>query len=527
MITAAEAASKIDDEASVAISGFGASGHPESVVLQLEKRFLETSSPRNLTLIFAAGQGDAADRGLNRLAHPGLVSRVIGGHWGTVQKLGKMAIEGAIEAYNLPQGVIEHLLRDSAAHRPGHLSAVGLETFADPRHGGGKVNARTREDIARLMPINGQEYIYYKAIPVTVGIIRGTSADVDGNISCEREALLLDQLAIAMAARNRGGIVIAEVARLTERGSLDPRMVKVPASMVDYVVVSDPGEHWQTYADPFNPALCGETRLPLQGLASMAMGERKIIARRATMELRPGKLVNLGFGMPEGVGAVAAEEGIFDRVTLTTEPGVFGGVPTSGYSFGTCLNPAAIIDQPSQFDFYDGGGLDISILGLAEADRNGNINVSRFGPLLAGCGGFINICQATKKLVFVGTFTAGGLKVAVEDGRLEIVREGKARKFVADVEQRTFAGSQARRQGQTVLYVTERCVFRMAESGLELIEVAPGIDIDKHILALMDFRPAIADRLVAMDARIFREGPMGLGRDWYAPTPDMPTTKTR
>lgn len=511
VVAAEDAVRQIRSGDTVATSGFGAAGLAEGVIAALEERFVASAEPRNLTLLFSAGQGDSAERGLNCLARDGLVAGAIGGHWGALPRLAKMALDGRIAAYNLPQGVIEHLLRDIAARRPGHFSSVGLGTFVDPRLGGGKINARTTCDLSHLIEVDGQELIFYKAIPVNVGIIRGTTADSDGNISCEREAMALDQLSIAMAAHNCGGLVIAEVERVAERGSLDPRMVKVPGGMVDCIVVVKPTDRWQTFGSPYNPALCGEIRLPPDNIAAMGMGDRKIIARRAALELRSGEMVNLGYGMPEGVGAVAAEEGIFDLLTLTTESGVFGGVPCSSYSFGTAVNPQAIIDQPYQFDFYDGGGLDISILGLAQADRQGNLNVSRFGPVLAGCGGFINICQATRKLVFVGTFTAGGLEVVVDSGKLVVKKEGRAQKFVAEVEQRTFSGHHARRRGQNVLYVTERCVFRLIDDGLELVEVAPGIDVEKHILPYMGFRPRISPQLTEMDHRIFRNAAMGLG----------------
>jgi propionate CoA-transferase len=435
---------------------------------------------------------------------------VIGGHFGAAPKLGKLIIEDKVRAYNLPQGTICHLLRDIAGHKPGHLSTVGLGTFIDPRFGGGKLNARTTEDLVRLMTVDGQEYMFYKAMPVQVGILRGTTADLDGNITCEQEAVLLEQLALAMAVHNSGGIVIAEVKRLANQRTLDPRQVRIPAAMVDYIIVTKPENHWQTHSEAFNPSYCGEIQTPLGEMEPMAMSERKIIARRAAMELRSGDIVNLGYGIPQGVGGIAVEEGLTELLTLTTEPGVFGGAPADGLAFGASTNPQAIIDQPAQFDFYDGGGLDIAVLGLAQADREGNLNVSRFGPSLAGCGGFINICQGAKKIVFTGTFTAGGLQVVVTGGRLSIVKEGKTRKFINEVEQRTFSGPEAARRSQPVLYVTERCV----ETGLELIEIAPGIDIEKDILAHMAFRPRISKTLITMDDRIFRAGAMGLGDDF-------------
>jgi propionate CoA-transferase len=513
--TAEEAIRIIRDHDTIATGGFVGTGFPEEIAIEIEKYFLEHGRPNNLTLVYSAGQGDGKTRGLNHLGHAGLVKRVIGGHWGLVPKLQKLAFDNSIEAYNLPQGVVSQLYRAIAGHKPRLITHVGLGTFVDPRLSGGKINPVTTEDLVELIEFDGREYLAYKTFPINVVILRGTTADTNGNITMEKEGLTLDSLAMATAARNSGGFVIVQVERIAERGTLNSRQIRIPGILVDCVVVSKPENHWQTFGDRYNPARSGEIKMPLQSIPPMEMSDRKIIARRAAFELKPNNVVNLGIGMPEGVSIVANEEKILSYITLTTEPGVIGGLPEGGLNFGSGINTEALVDQNAQFDFYDGGGLDIAFLGLAEADRQGNLNVSKFGPRLAGAGGFINISQNAKVVVFVGTFTAGGLQTAVKDGALVIEQEGKNKKFVEQVEHVTFSGHYAVKAKKRVLYITERCVFKLTDAGMELVEIAPGVDLEKDILAHMDFRPIIHEPIKLMDVRIFQMQPMGVAESFF------------
>ncbi|MDX2290255.1 MAG: malonate decarboxylase subunit alpha [Hyphomicrobiaceae bacterium] len=513
VISADEAIALIGDDNVVTTTGFVQSCIPESLHAALERRFLATASPKNLTLIMCAGAGDSKGLGTGRLHHDGLLKRVIAANFGRMPKVAEAAQKGRIQGYNLPQGVISKLYRTCASGQPGLFSKVGLRTYVDPRLGGGKVNDATTEDIVTLVEVAGREWLFYKATPIDVALIRATSADPSGNLSMEKEALTLDTLSQAMAAHNNGGIVIAQVERIVEQGSIRPKDVKVPGILVDCVVVAESPElHRMNYGVMYDPALSGEVRVPVDAIARLPLDERKIIARRAAFELPLNGAINLGVGAPDGVASIAAEEKVTPYLTMTTEAGAVGGVLAGGSSFGSSVNANALLDQSQMFDFYHGGGLDLTCLGMAECDQHGNVNTSRFGGRLNGCGGFIDISQNARAVVFAGTFTAGGLEVAIRDGCLVIVSEGRTRKFVKAVEQITFSGPFASERSQPVIYVTERCVFQLTPEGLELVEVAPGIDIEKDILAHMDFAPVIAKPIV-MDRRIFVEEPMDLMAD--------------
>ena len=510
IISLEQAVSMIKDGDKIGIGGFIGSGHPQEFSVGIEESFLKSGHPRDLTIMFSAGIGDGTDRlGLNKLGHEGLLKRIIGGHWGLIPKLQRLVFENKVEGYNLPLGTISLLFREIAGHRPGVITKVGLKTFVDPRLEGGKMNERSKEDLVELMHIDGEEWLRYKSFPLNVALIRATYCDEDGNATMEKEAATLDSLSIAQAAKNSGGIVLLQVEKVVQNGTLDPRKVKIPGIYVDGIVVSRPENHWQTYEAPYNPALSGEVKVPVDSIAPMPLNPRKVVCRRAAMELDPKAIINLGIGMPEGIANVANEEGL-PGLKLTVEAGGIGGVPMAGTAFGTCTNPDAIIDQPYQFDFYDGGGLDQAFLGLAECDKDGNINVSRFGPKIAGCGGFINITQTAPVVVYCGTFTASGLKESFADGKLTIVQEVKIKKFKENVEQITFSAQYAHEVGQKVMYVTERAVFELLEGKLTLTEIAPGVDLQKDILDQMEFMPAISENLKEMDARLFREEKMGL-----------------
>ncbi|SFH24534.1 propionate CoA-transferase [Desulfotomaculum arcticum] len=484
-----------------------------ALIAALAQRYKATQTPKNLTLVHVSGIGDNHELGLNQLALPGLLKRAIGGHWGMAPKMCAFAANEEVEAFNLPQGVLSQLMREIAGGRLGLVTHVGLRTFIDPRVEGGKLNQKAKEsevNLVELININGQERLFYPVFSPNVAFIKGSTADEKGNISFEKEPAYLEALSVAQATKNKGGKVIVQVQRVAQAKSIDPHYVKIPGNLVDIIVV-DPGQ-WQTVDGQYNPGLSGEIRIPISSIPPLELSERKIIARRAAMEVTPG-LINIGMGMPDGIANVAAEEGFYDRITFCIEQGIYGGVPAGGVIFGTTYNPEVFIDAPYQFDFFDGGGLDIACLGMAQVDHKGNVNVSKIGKRIIGTGGFVNISQNAKKVVFCGTFMGGGLKVNVNDGSLQIINEGKYQKFVNDVDQITFSGEYAVFSGQQVLYVTERAVFQLTAQGVELIEIAPGIDMHRDILDKLTFNPQISSNLKTMDKCIFKEEPMGLHAD--------------
>lgn len=510
IMSAKEAVKLVESGKTLCSEGFVGAALAEELLIELQNRYLETGSPRNLTLLYAAGQGDGKERGLNHLGEEGLLKRTIGGHWNLAGRLQKLALEEKMEAYNLPQGVIAQMYRDIAAGRP-TLSRIGLHTFVDPRLQGGRLNCVTKEEIVHLMEIDGEEYLKYDHLHLDYAFIRGTYADDRGNISMERECCDLGVLAIAEAVKNCGGTVIVQVEKVVEAGSLNPRYVRIPGMLVDVVVpAEDRRNHMQTFKTQYRPSYSGERPASVKEQEPLRMDVRKLIGRRCAMELKKDTVVNLGIGMSEIVGTVALEEGIEKDMTFTIEGGPVGGTALSGMDFGAMAGPECIMDQASMFDFYDGGGLDEAFLGMAECDSIGNINVSKFGSRIAGAGGFINISQTARKVVFCGTFTAKGLEVEARDGKLVIQKEGQIDKFVKKVRHITFNSQLAKRQKQEIMYITERAVFKLGEETIVLTEIAPGIDLHKDVLDHMEFECVVSTDLKKMDERIFREEKMGL-----------------
>jgi propionate CoA-transferase len=510
VISAIEAAKLIRDRDTVFIGGSGG-GHavPEAMIDALRDRHIETNEPRGLTLASSVSIGDWESTGFNKLANPSLVRRVISGGFNNCPAFAALAIADEVEAYTLPQGVLSQLTRDIAAGRPGLLTRTGLHTFIDPRHGGGKQSKRTMEDLVRLMTIDDEEFLLYRSFPINVAIIRGTSADERGNISMEDEAFLGENFSLAAAAHLHGGITIAQVQRLVAQGNLSGKDVKVPGALVDYVVVAP--DQKQTYRTAYSPAFAGRTRVPDREIRPLPFDIRKVVARRAAMELFPGAIVNLGFGISNGISGVAAEEGLYRDLTLTVEQGIIGGVPAGGKDAGAGVNFDMMAAQPDQFDFYDGGGLDIAFLSFAEVDQDGNVNVSRYGKSINGPGGFINISQGARKVVFSGTLTTGGLSIRPDGvGGLIMDRDGDVEKWLPRVQQLTFNGKFAHRSGQEVLFITDRAVFSLTGDGIMLIEIAPGISLESDVLKRIGFLVRVSPELKQMDIRLFRDEPMGL-----------------
>jgi propionate CoA-transferase len=502
VISAANAARLVQDGDFVAIQGSGGGiGEPTALIRAIRERFLAESKPGDLTLCHATGLGDRKEIGTDLLAIPGLVQRDIAGHLGMAPQMAQMIADNQIESYNFPQGVLSQMYSAVAARKPGVFTKVGLHTYIDPRIEGGKMNDITAKDLVRVLEIDGQEWLFFPSFHIDVAFVRGTTADLKGNITSEEEPAILEGISIAQAAKACGGTVVAQVKYLADTGTLDPRRVRIPGVVVDHIVV-DPHQR-QTVLDFYQPAFSGELRTPLESLDPIPLDARKVIARRASQELFPGAVVNLGFGMPDGVASIAAEEGMMDTLTFTVEQGIVGGRPAGGIIFGVAYNPEAIVEEDSQFNFYDGGGIDVAFLGVAQVDCRGNVNVSKVGEMLSGCGGFINISQNAKKVVFCGTFNAKGLRCEVGSGTIQIISEGTTRKFVDHVDQITFSGEYARMMSQPVLYVTERAVFELAHEGIVLREIAPGVDLQRDILSQMAFPPIVADDLRAMDDAIF------------------------
>jgi propionate CoA-transferase len=513
VVDADAAVALIPDGATVIFAGSGA-GHavPQRFIDALAEVFQRDGRPRDLTTVRVVGLGDFADRGFSQLALPGLMRRTIGSNIGNEPRLGALVEAGEIEAYSFPQGVLSLLCREIAGGRPGLVTHIGLHTYVDPRQTGGRQNAQTTEDLVEVVTLRGQEWLLYHAFPIDVAVIRGSTADADGSLSLADEAVRGEMLAMAMAARNSGGIVIAQVKQLAAAGALPARSVDVPGALVDYVLV-DP-DQTQTYATGYSPYYAGALRRPAVASAPPPLDVRKVIGRRSLLEFAPGDICNLGFGISQGIGAIAFEEGIADQLVLTVEQGIFGGVPVAGNEGGAGFNYQAMIEQPSMFDFYDGGGLDVASLSFAEVDREGNVNVHAFEGRVRGPGGFPNISARTKKINFVGTLTARGLDLDLSGGRLEIRSDGALPKFVDAVREVSFSGRMARERGQQVRFITERAVFALTDEGVTLIEVAEGIDVQRDVLDRMGFAPHVAEPLGRIDPRVYGAGVMGLAEEY-------------
>jgi propionate CoA-transferase len=493
----------------VLIGGSGG-GHAvaEALIEAVERRFLSEGQPRGITSLHPVGIGDGKSHGVNRFAHAGLLKRIVCGTLVNSPLISDLVIDGKVEGYTLPQGALSQLMREMAAGRTGLLTETGLNTFVDPRQAGGRQGPKGNEDLVELITIGGQERLLYKPFHVDVCFLRGTSSDPDGNVTMEEEAVFGEMLSQAQATRRCGGLVVVQVKRIVGRDALPPKAVKIPGILVD-IVTLEPNQS-QTYETRFSAAYAGQTRVPLSDIPKLAFGPRAVVARRAALELFPGAICNLGSGISTSIANIAAEEEVLEDICLTNEQGLIGGAPASGNEAGASRNYSAMIDQPYQFDFYDGGGLDIAFLSFAEVDASGNVNVSRLGRRIIGPGGFINIAQHAKTVVFSGMFVNGAIEIEYKNAKMSIAKDGARKKFVETVEQITFSGSYAGMKGQKVLYVTERAVFRLRDGSIELVEIAPGADLDRDIIQRMAFCPRISPNLKPMNERLFRAGRVGL-----------------
>ncbi|MGF6967225.1 propionate CoA-transferase [Paraburkholderia sp. WC7.3g] len=518
VISMATAAGLINDGDVVTVSSSSGLGCPDAMLAAIGTRFETEGHPRALSLLHPIAAGDMYGvKGVDHLAKHGLIKSIIAGSFPSgpsslpMPDIWRMVVDNEIRAYNLPSGVMFDMHRDAAAKRPGVLTKVGLDTFVDPDRQGGAMNSLSEsEPIVDKVTFAGEEWLFFPNIVPRVAIVRATTADERGNLSYEHEGALLGGRDQALAVRNNGGIVIAQVKRVVKAGSLGTQQVHIPCNLVDYVVV-DP-EQKQTTQIEYDPEISGEIKVPDSEFAFADWNAEKVIARRAAMEIADGDAVNLGFGISANVPRILLEEGLNGRVTWAIEQGAVGGMPLLGFAFGCSANADAIMPSPSQFIYFQGGGFDVSLLSFLQIDRNGHVNVSKLPSkpyLTAGCGGFIDITTHAKKLVFSGFFTAGA-KLEVGHGRLTILQEGKSKKFIGDVDHVTFSGRMAQQRGQQVLYVTERCVLQLTKQGLEVIEVAPGIDLNRDVLEQADFPLIVSPDLKTMNAAIFSESPYGL-----------------
>ena len=517
-IDAKQAVDYIADGSTLCTIGMTLISASESILKEIERRYLEEGHPKDLTFVHTCGQAAMkVPGGMTHLAHEGLLKRVIGGHWGQSPMMMDLISGNKVEAYNLPQGQMANMFHSMALREPGKLSKIGLGTYIDPRIEGGKMNQRTKDcgdEVVAIVTVDGEEYIQYKPIPIDTLVIRGTYCDENGNLNTEEEGMVLEVLPAVMAAKRWGGKVIAQVKGVVKNGTFKTKEVTVPGVLIDAVVVCDnPFEdHKQTYSWYYDPSYAGIVRVPETAVKAIPLNERKVIGRRALMQLEKDAIINIGTGIPNDVvGPILAEEQANDMVSVTVESGIYGGTPAPTIDFGIACNAEALIGHDRQFEFYTGTGVDYTFMGAGEMDASGNVNATRMGTKAPGCGGFIDITTTAKNVVFCSTFTGGGLKVDFDEATgVTIKQEGKFRKLVKSVQQISYNGQLALERGQRMWFVTERCVFELTKDGVKLVEVAKGVDVQKDILDMMDFKPLIADELRVTDLRVYRQAAFGL-----------------